>query len=104
MLRKAFIMKLLPGNNREYEKRHAEIWPDMVRMLKENGANNYSIHLDPNANTLFAYLEIEDEEKWKLSAETEICQNWWAYMKDIMETNSDNSPVTIDLKEVFYLK
>ena len=104
MLRKAFIMKLLPGNNIEYEKRHAEIWPDMVRMLKENGANNYSIHLDPNANTLFAYLEIEDEEKWKMSTKTEICQNWWAYMKDIMETNSDNSPVTIDLKEVFYLK
>ena len=30
-------------------------------------------------------------------------QKWWKYMEDIMETNHDNSPVSIPLKEVFYL-
>ncbi|MFX7845269.1 L-rhamnose mutarotase [Acinetobacter baumannii] len=30
-------------------------------------------------------------------------KKWWHYMKDIMETNSDESPVSIPLKEVFYL-
>ena len=30
-----------------------------------------------------------------------IVQKWWAYMADIMDTNPDNSPVSIPLKEVF---
>lgn len=47
----------------------------MVKMLKEHGAHYYSIHLDPNTNTLFAYLEIVDEEIWRKTAETKICQN-----------------------------
>ncbi|NSB13940.1 L-rhamnose mutarotase [Clostridium beijerinckii] len=64
---------------------------------------NYSIFLDPESSSLFAYLEIEDEELWNKSSETEICQKWWKYMKDIMETNEDNSPVSVELKEVFHL-
>lgn len=34
----------------------------------------------------------------------EIVQKWWAYMADIMETNPDNSPVSIPLPELFYLE
>ena len=30
-------------------------------------------------------------------------RKWWDYMADIMETNPDNSPVSIDLKNVFHL-
>ena len=30
-------------------------------------------------------------------------KKWWKYMADIMETNPDNSPVSIPLEEVFYL-
>lgn len=33
-----------------------------------------------------------------------VVARWWAFMKDIMETNPDNSPVTIPLEEVFYLE
>ncbi len=32
-----------------------------------------------------------------------IIQKWWDYMSDIMETHDDNSPVSIELQEVFYL-
>jgi L-rhamnose mutarotase len=39
----------------------------------------------------------------KLPAEP-VMQRWWAYMKDIMDSNPDNSPVSISLKEVFYLQ
>lgn len=104
MIRKAFIMKLFDNCYQEYKKRHDEIWPEMVNMLKEYGACNYSIYHDPNSNSLFAHLEIEEEEKWSKGAETQICQEWWDYMKDVMETNNDNSPVTISLQEVFFLK
>jgi L-rhamnose mutarotase len=104
MIRKAWVMKVFADCHGEYKRRHDEIWPELVNMLKEFGAHNYSIHLDPNTNSLFAYLEIEEEEKWSQSAETQICQKWWAYMKDVMETNPDNSPIVINLQEVFYQK
>lgn len=96
-------MKLLPGMAAEYERRHAEIWPEMKAMLREYGALDYSIFLDPETLTLFAYLEIEDEAKWAASADTAICRKWWDYMADIMDVNPDNSPVCHDLKPVFHL-
>ncbi|AEB31016.1 L-rhamnose mutarotase [Carnobacterium sp. 17-4] len=103
MLKKGFKMKIYPDKQKEYEKRHGQLWPEMRQMLKEHGAISYSIFIDPETDYLFGYLEIEDENKWTGTAETEINQKWWNYMKDIMETNLDNSPVTIDLKQVFEL-
>jgi L-rhamnose mutarotase len=103
MIRKASIMKLFPGYQDEYKKRHDELWPEMETELKNHGAQHYSIFLDEKTSILFAYVEIESEEKWNRMSETEVCQKWWAYMKDIMETNPDNSPVSTELKQVFYL-
>ena len=76
----------------------------MKDMIHEYGGSEYSIFLDKETNTLFGYIEIESEEKWAKSADTQICRKWWHFMADIMETNADESPVSIDLKEVFYLK
>ena len=96
-------MKLYPKMEKEYEKRHNELWQEMKDMIHEYGGKNYTIFLDKETNTLFGYIEIEDEELWNKTAETEICKKWWKFMADIMETNSDNSPVTFDLKEAFHL-
>ncbi len=103
MVRKAFKMKLYPGMAEEYEKRHNALWPEMKDMIHEYGGKNYSIYLDAQTDILYGYLEVESEERWQASAETEICRKWWDYMADIMETNSDNSPVSTDLKQVFHL-
>lgn len=103
-MRKAFKMKLFAGMEKEYEKRHNELWDEMKEMIHSHGGSNYSIFLDKETNTLFGYIEIESEEKWVKSADTEICRKWWHFMEYIMETNSDESPVSVDLKEVFYLK
>ena len=40
---------------------------------------------------------------WAKGADTAINRKWWDFMADIMETNPDNSPVSIDLKTVFHL-
>lgn len=104
MIRKASAMKVFAGCQEEYRKRHDELWPEMEEMLLAHGVNTYSIFLDSASNTLFTYLEIEDEELWAKSADTAVCRKWWNYMKDIMETNPDNSPVSIELPEVFHLK
>ncbi|MBT2652917.1 L-rhamnose mutarotase [Oceanobacillus sp. ISL-73] len=103
MKRKGFIMTVYPDKHDEYEKRHNEIWPEMVEELKQHGAHNYSIFLDKQTNQLFGYIEIENEEKWDKMAKTSINQKWWEFMKPVMKTNSDNSPVSIDLKEVFHM-
>ena len=104
MIRKAFRMKLFDGMAEEYRRRHNLIWREMVDMIHEYGGHNYSIYLDPDSNILFGYIELEDEELWNRSAETEVCRRWWDYMADIMETNEDESPVSEPLKEVFYME
>ena len=50
----AFKMKLKPGFEKEYQKRHAAIWPELVEMIKEQGVGNYSIYWDRDTNILFA--------------------------------------------------
>lgn len=103
MMRKAFVMKVYPDKHDLYEKRHREIWPEMVKELKEHGVKKYSIFLDQKTSKLFGYVEIEDEEKWQRMSQSEINQKWWVFMEPIMETNPDGSPVTQELKEVFYI-
>lgn len=104
MIRKASIMTVYQDQYEEYKKRHDELWPEMAEELRNHGAHNYSIFLKEETGQLFAYLEIEDEEKWNQMSETEVCKKWWVYMEPLMETNSDNSPVSTDLEEVFYLQ
>lgn len=103
MIRKASVMKVYKQHHEEYRRRHDELWPEMEQMLREHGMVEYSIFLDPATDNLFAYLVITDEELWARSADTEVCRRWWAYMKDIMETNTDDSPVAHELTEVFRL-
>lgn len=97
-----FKMKLLPGFAAEYERRHDELWPEMVAMLHDYGARSYSIFLDPETDTLFASVEVADPAHYDKSAETEICKRWWDYMADVMEVNPDNSPVSTPLECVFH--
>lgn len=103
MIRKAFKMKLHENMEAEYEKRHNELWPEMKEIIHEYGGHNYSIFLDKETNVLYGYIELEDAELWKKSADTEVCRRWWNYMADIMETYNDNSPVSTDLQPVFHL-
>ena len=82
MIRKMFKMKLFPGMEAEYKKRHDALWPEMEQMIREYGGRNYSIFLDPQTLTLVGYLEVEDEALWEKSACTEVCRRWWDYMAD----------------------
>jgi L-rhamnose mutarotase len=103
MVRKAFVMSVSPGKEVEYERRHRPIWPELEQTLKSHGVHNYSIFLHPQTNQLFGYVEIDDEERWNAIAKTESCKKWWAFMKDVMPSNPDNSPISAPLKEVFHI-
>lgn len=103
LIRKGFVMQLNEDCKAEYKRRHDEIWPELVDILKSHGGHNYSIFLHEDTNQLFGYVEIESEERWLQVANTAICKKWWSYMQDIMTTNPDHSPQSISLSSVFYL-
>ena len=103
MIRKAFVMSVNPGQEKEYEKRHRPIWPELEAVLKKHGVHNYSIFLHTETRQLFAYAEIEDEARWQAIAQTTECQKWWRHMSDVMPSNPDYSPTAVTLREVFHL-
>jgi L-rhamnose mutarotase len=102
-MRVAFKMKLLPGQEAEYKRRHDALWPELKEILKETGIREYSIFLDETTLDLIGVLAIHDASNLDSLPQHPILKKWWAYMRDIMEVNPDNSPVTFPLQEVFYL-
>ena len=104
MIRKAFRMSVHAGHEAEYARRHQPIWPDLEQALLRHGVHTYSIFFDPSTNDLFAYVEFESEEQWAAIAATEVCQRWWRDMRKLMPSNPDNSPVALELREVFHIE
>jgi L-rhamnose mutarotase len=103
MIRRAFRMSIHDGQAAEYERRHHPIWAELEQTLLAHGVHSYSIFLDADTNTLFAYVEMESEERWAEVAQTDVCQRWWRDMREIMPSNPDNSPVSRECREVFHL-
>ena len=99
----AFKMRLNPGQEAEYRRRHDAIWPELSVLLRESGISNYSIHLDRETLMLFGYLERRSDHAMEALPQHPVMKRWWAHMADIMATNPDGSPVAMPLEEVFYL-
>ena len=102
MKRNAFKMKLKPGFEAEYRKRHDEIWPELSKVLSDAGVSDYSIFLDEETLTLFAVQKLADGHTADALPSDPIVRKWWDFMADIMEVNPDNSPVCKPLVEVFH--
>ena len=97
-------MAVNAGQEEEYERRHRPIWQELEATLIRHGVHTYSIFLDSGTTDLFAYVEIESEERWAAIAATGECRRWWTYMRDVMPVNADDSPVSRELREVFHLR
>jgi L-rhamnose mutarotase len=99
----AFKMRLNPGSEAEYRRRHDEIWPELLALLHEAGVSDYSIHLDAETNTLFGVLWRRDDHGMDALPDHPVMRRWWAHMSDIMATNPDGSPVAVALVPVFHM-
>lgn len=99
----AFRMQLNPGMEDEYRRRHDEIWPELVGLLKQAGIEDYSIHLDPETNALFGVLWRRDDHAMNDLPDHPVMRRWWAHMADMMATNPDSSPVAVPLVPMFHL-
>lgn len=97
-------MQLFEGFEQEYKRRHDEIWPELEALLRETGISGYSIFLDKETLTLFGVMEVADETAQAGLADHPVMKRWWAYMKDIMVSNPDNSPVSKPLEKVFHME
>jgi L-rhamnose mutarotase len=99
----AFKMQLNPGMTAEYRRRHDEIWPELAALLREAGISDYSIWLDEDTHTLFAILRRTPDHTMATLGDSPVMRRWWDYMKDIMATQPDGTPVSKPLEKMFYL-
>lgn len=99
----AFKMRLSPGMEAEYRRRHDEIWPELSVLLVDAGISDYSIHLDRETDTLFAVLWRRKDHAMDALPAHPVMQRWWAYMADIMATHPTNEPVVVPLVTVFHM-
>lgn len=99
----AFRMRLNPGAEAEYKRRHDTIWPELIDLLKAAGVTDYSIHLDRETGLLFGILSRPADHGMDALPTHPVMQRWWAHMADLMQTQPDNEPVAIPLVPVFHM-
>tara|TARA_B100000315_G_scaffold126612_1_gene116444 strand:+ start:53 stop:373 length:321 start_codon:yes stop_codon:yes gene_type:complete len=96
----AWVLEVRPGYEEEYKKRHKEIWPEMIQMLKESGVRNYSIFR--HGLTLFGYFETDNLENTIANVNrSEINRKWGEHMAPIMKIEIDperNFPYLLPLQ------
>ena len=105
MKRYAFIFKIRPELKKEYQKAHDEIWPDLAKVIKDSGIQNYSIFFRKDG-TLFAYLESEDPEKsFEYIFKQDVNERWQNAMNKyfVKEDTSLLGPEMEEIEEVFHL-
>jgi L-rhamnose mutarotase len=100
----AFRMRLNPGMASEYRRRHDEIWPELLALLREAGIRDYSIHLDEETNLLFAVLKRRHDHRMDSLPAHPVMQRWWAHMADIMAVDERNEPLVAPLRTVFHME
>ena len=103
MERIGLTMRLLPGQEAEYRRRHAAVWPEMLDALRAAGARDYSIFI--NGDELIAYLEVDDFDAFRASmAAAPVNDRWQAEMASLIDPLTD--PATgfhQRLEEIFHL-
>ena len=103
MQRVAFKMKLFPGREAEYKRRHDEIWPELAELLAAFGIRDYSIWHDPETDILFGTHLKTDRNRLDELFEQPVMKKWFLMQTDIMDTNADKTPVQIPLVNVFQM-
>ena len=103
MERIGFRMRLLPGAEAEYVRRHAAVWPELLDDLTAAGASNYSIFLD--GEDLFGYLEVVDFEAFRARmAQSDANARWQPQMSALIDPLTDpETGFHRRMREVFHL-
>lgn len=105
MPRVCFRLRVRPDRLTEYERRHEEVWPEMLEALRQAGWRNYSLFLD-DSGELVGYLECDDfEASLAAMAQTDVNARWQAEMAPFFEGLDERGPdeAMRPLREIFHL-
>jgi L-rhamnose mutarotase len=103
MERACFTFELRPGAEREYHRRHDEIWPEMVDALKASGFSNYTLFR--RGTTVFAYVECHPDRATAFAAMagTEVDKRWQDWFTDVIARITDDDGEPFWAGEVWHL-
>jgi len=111
MKRYGMVLKVKPEKLEEYKCLHAEVWPDVLRMISDCNIRNYSIYLrklPDGKHYLFSYFEYTGDDfetdMATLAAEP-VTKRWWAECMPCHEPLLDRADGEwwAEMEEVFHL-
>jgi L-rhamnose mutarotase len=97
----AFGLRLRPGSEAEYRRRHDAIWPGMRAALLDAGILHYEIHLNPADGMLFAFILRRQDHTMERLPDNEVFRRWQAHMSDILITT--DGTVRVALERMFVM-
>ena len=100
---RAFKMRLEYGMGPEFEKRHAEVWPEVEKMIHEYGGSNCSVFLDERQGVLFGVITVEDEDRWATIRDNVLLKKWFEHIAPTMKMTRENRPDAVPLRMVFHM-
>jgi L-rhamnose mutarotase len=80
------VIKVKADKFQEYKQLHAQVWPDVLKMIKECNIRNYSIyHKDGYLFSYFEYVGGDFESDMAKMAADPTTQKWWDVCKPCQE-------------------
>jgi len=99
------VIKIKTKKLEEYKKIHANIWPEVAKMITECNIINYSIfHKDGYLFSYFEYIGKNYESDMAKMAADSTTQEWWDIcmpMQEPLETRREGE-WWADMEEVFH--
>ncbi len=105
MTRVCFQLQVDPDRIDEYRRRHAAVWPEMLRELEASGRHNYSLFLRPDG-LLIGYYETDSATRSDAHlAASRVAAVWEEHMADLFVGRGGRADQTATvLEEVFHLE
>ncbi|MFC0680213.1 L-rhamnose mutarotase [Lysobacter korlensis] len=103
--RVCFQLQVKPERLAEYRDRHAAVWPEMLRALKDTGWHNYSLFVRDDG-LLIGYFETDSLDAAREGmAATDVNARWQAEMGEFfVDLESSPDEGFLELTEVFHLE
>ena len=103
MERICFFMEIIPGQEAEYQRRHDEIWPELVTALTEAGVGNYSLFRRGTTVTAYAECTPEAATAFARVGATEVNARWAAWFSEVLVELTDENGNLVRADEVWHL-
>ena len=105
MTRVGFVLKVRQDMIDEYQRRHRDVWPEMLDALTRTGWHNYSLFMRDDG-LLFGYVEAVGSFAEALEGMSleEVNSRWQAEMARFFEGSGEGADRMMEeLVEVFHL-